>query len=109
MCCGHTGNHRLQISEEEGIAEQIIEGLPPGRYKLYAWVITDNAEAYVRIDVEGEPSVHRSVSEESWQNVEIEFDVASEKKKVRISARMRGEGHAAFDDFYLAGDEYEAE
>lgn len=109
MCCGHTGNQRLQISDEEGIAQQNIEGLTPGRYKLFAWAITDDAEAEVSVDVDGEHSVRQSISKESWQIVEIEFEIASENSQVLISARMRGDGHAAFDDFYLAREEHEVE
>lgn len=105
MCCGHTGNQRLLITGADAKAEQKVENLEPGSYKLYAWVISDEAEGEILVQVGNRDSISRTSSSSSWEKITIRFDVDEPKSNVNISAAgnfATGEdGYVAMDDFYL--------
>jgi len=105
-CCAHSGLRRLIISEAQGAARQVITGLTPGRYKLYAWVLsTSGSEPQLSVSDFGGSAVRTSVGGEQWHRVSLDFTIPDGHAEATIhfdaGVPSGSSGYAAADDFYL--------
>jgi hypothetical protein len=105
LCCGHTGTHRLLIGAADGRATQIVGGLAPGDYTLYAWVQTRGAEGVVTAGPGRDTPREATASGGEWRRVALDLSVpeGGSSVTVTLAGRFGGDADAfvAVDDVYL--------
>ena len=102
-CCSYDGLQRLRIAGD-GEAEQVVQGLAPGRYTLYAQALSRGGEAVVRVAPAGGAVREGTAAGEAWHPVAVDFEVPAghDSATLTLSGRLRGDGsYAAIDNVYL--------
>ena len=105
-CCAHSGLRRLLIEGGDGVAQQVIPGLAPGRYTLHAWVLsTAGVQTKLGVDDFGGPPVLVSAEGGQWHRVSADFTVPAGHSSATVSfsgrVQANSKGYVAADDFYL--------
>lgn len=104
-CCAYEGTRRLLLTGEDGSARQTIDGLPPGGYTLWAWIVARGAEPVIRVEPSSGTARESAAVGGAWRRVEIDFEVSPGEEPVAVSINGRftdGEdAYVAVDNLYL--------
>lgn len=103
-CCAYAGGRRLLLSAPDGRATQTVTGLEPGRYTLWAWVVSAGAEPQIGVSPAGGAPRLSEAAGEAWRRVELDFELPAGQNSatVMLAARFAGaESYLAVDNVYL--------
>jgi hypothetical protein len=103
-CCAYDGGRRLLLPAAGAQATQTLEGLAPGRYRLWAWTMARDAEPVIQVDARA-AGESESAAGGSWRRQQVDFDVpaGADRVVITLGARFTDEpdAYVAVDNLYL--------